>query len=269
MITRHKTPLYIGQIVATDLTSARAVLAHYDGVTNEYIEKHFGQVVTIDLSCFGGNPLVGVRSLDPDGGTRGCIATHYILAEFLVHLTIGEEAMILDRIPRGGYSRHMWIDSVVHRQRAASFAQNVDRLVREDCRDHGNNATEDFEEEESVATKTPREDLVKVKTCKGVHVTPPRYMDRVKKIHHDEEKGVTVVFWRSGEKTIVRRTADDKESIYAAVAAAYMKRLFGSTSAFHRGVDDLATRVERKKKDVDAPGDSEVEDVVYPWTSTK
>lgn len=229
MITRHKTPLYIGQIVATDLASARAVLAT-DGMNNEYIEKHFGQVVTIDLSCFDGNHLVGVRALDPDGGTRGCIATHYILAEYLVHLTIDEETMILARIPRGGYSRHMWIDSVAHRQRAAFFAQNVDRLVREDCRDHGNDAAEDFEEEESVATKTLRE-------------------DRIKKIHHDEEKGVTVVFWRSGEKTIVRRTAGDKESIYAAVAAAYMKRIFGSTSAFHRSVDELTTRVERKKKD--------------------
>ena len=44
----------------------------------------------------------------------------------------------------------------------------------------------------------------------------------------------TIVFWNDGTKTVVKREIDDEDDLYDAVANALAKKIFGSTSKFHR-----------------------------------
>ena len=48
----------------------------------------------------------------------------------------------------------------------------------------------------------------------------------------------TIVFWNDGTKTIVKREIDDEEDLYDAVANALAKKAFGSTSKFHKIVNE-------------------------------
>lgn len=61
----------------------------------------------------------------------------------------------------------------------------------------------------------------------------------VKKIIFNQK--ACIVFWEDGTKTVVKRKANDKFDKYAAVAQAIAKHQYGSTSAFHKMVDKLAT----------------------------
>lgn len=47
----------------------------------------------------------------------------------------------------------------------------------------------------------------------------------------------TIVFWNDGTKTVVKREIDDEDDLYDAVANALAKKIFGSTSKFHRIID--------------------------------
>lgn len=60
-----------------------------------------------------------------------------------------------------------------------------------------------------------------------------------------------IVIWRGGSKTIVKRKPDDPDDIYSAFAQAYMKRLCGSTTHFHKWLDRHIKIQEPKKKAVD------------------
>lgn len=66
----------------------------------------------------------------------------------------------------------------------------------------------------------------------------------IKQVYHDSVKKTTCVLWRDGTKTIVKLSENDADNVYAAVAAAYVKRCVGSTSKFHKMVDD--TVIEMK-----------------------
>lgn len=48
-----------------------------------------------------------------------------------------------------------------------------------------------------------------------------------------------IVFFKDGEKTVVKKMNSDADDIYSAVAQAVMKKMYGSTNAFHKFVDKL------------------------------
>lgn len=54
----------------------------------------------------------------------------------------------------------------------------------------------------------------------------------------------TVVFWKDGDKTTVRKASDEEENEYLAFCAALAKKIFGSNNA----VKKIAASVEVKKK---------------------
>ena len=47
----------------------------------------------------------------------------------------------------------------------------------------------------------------------------------------------TIVFWNDRTKTIVKRDNYDEDDLYDAVANALAKKIFGSTSKFHKTID--------------------------------
>lgn len=47
----------------------------------------------------------------------------------------------------------------------------------------------------------------------------------------------TIVFWNDRTKTIVKRDNYDEDDLYDAVANALAKKIFGSTSRFHKAID--------------------------------
>lgn len=51
---------------------------------------------------------------------------------------------------------------------------------------------------------------------------------------------VTIVFWRDGSKTMVRRSDDDKYDREAAVTYAIAKRMFGNNTRIHKEIDKFA-----------------------------
>ena len=57
----------------------------------------------------------------------------------------------------------------------------------------------------------------------------------------------TIVFWKDGTKTIVKRAPDEPESDYAAFTAALGIKLFGSNSALKRIVERTETQKPKKK----------------------
>ena len=56
----------------------------------------------------------------------------------------------------------------------------------------------------------------------------------------------TIVFWNDGTKTVVKCDIYDEYDLYDAVANALAKKIFGSTSKFHRIVDNKC-RTSKKK----------------------
>lgn len=60
--------------------------------------------------------------------------------------------------------------------------------------------------------------------------------------------GAVVVIFKDNNKVVVKRMAGDNDDIYSAVAQAVMKKVYGGTSAFHKTVDKLAIKQEKKVK---------------------
>ena len=58
----------------------------------------------------------------------------------------------------------------------------------------------------------------------------------------------TIVFWKDGTKTIVKRSPDEAESDYAAFTAALGIKCFGSNSALKRIVESTEVQDKKKKK---------------------
>lgn len=63
-----------------------------------------------------------------------------------------------------------------------------------------------------------------------------------------KSNNATIVFWKDGTKTIVKRSEDEEESDYAAFTAALSIKVFGSNSALKRIVG-RTERQQKKKKD--------------------
>lgn len=55
----------------------------------------------------------------------------------------------------------------------------------------------------------------------------------------------TIVFWNDGTKTVVKCDIHDKDDLYDAVANALAKKVFGSTSKFHRIIDKNIVRTRK------------------------
>lgn len=60
--------------------------------------------------------------------------------------------------------------------------------------------------------------------------------------------GVVVVIFKDNKKVVVKRMAGDNDDIYSAVAQAVMKKMYGGTATFHKTVDKLAVKQEKKVK---------------------
>lgn len=61
----------------------------------------------------------------------------------------------------------------------------------------------------------------------------------------------TIVFWPDGEKTIVKRAADEPDNDYAAFTAALGIKLFGSNSALKRMIERKTVQKKPKEKKQD------------------
>lgn len=59
---------------------------------------------------------------------------------------------------------------------------------------------------------------------------------------------VTIVFWKDGTKTMVRRAPDEEDNTYAAFTAALAIKLFGSNSALKRMLKEKVEVQKLKKK---------------------
>lgn len=57
----------------------------------------------------------------------------------------------------------------------------------------------------------------------------------------------TIVYFDDRDRVIVKKMGVDKDDLFSAVAQAYCKKVFGSTSAFHREVLDKLQVQEPKK----------------------
>lgn len=55
----------------------------------------------------------------------------------------------------------------------------------------------------------------------------------------------TIVFWNDGTKTVVKCDIHDEDDLYDAVANALAKKVFGSTSKFHRIIDKNIVRTRK------------------------
>ena len=60
--------------------------------------------------------------------------------------------------------------------------------------------------------------------------------------------GAVVVIFKDNNKVVVKRMVGDNDDIYSAVAQAVMKKVYGGTSAFHKTVDKLVVKQEKKVK---------------------
>lgn len=61
----------------------------------------------------------------------------------------------------------------------------------------------------------------------------------------------TVVFWRDGTKTVVKKAIDEEYSPYAAFTAALAIKVCGSNSAVKRIVKGSETQKSKKKRQID------------------
>ena len=58
----------------------------------------------------------------------------------------------------------------------------------------------------------------------------------------------TIVFWKDGTKTVVKRGSDEPDSGYAAFTAALGIKIFGSNSALKRIVSRTETQEKKERK---------------------
>ena len=91
------------------------------------------------------------------------------------------------------------------------------------------------------------------------YIDSPRAIRMTKVIWNDD---AVIVFWSDKSKTVVKRMDLDEDDIYAAVAQAVMKKLYGGTGFFHRHVDSVL-------KDYRAPVNSIKTYSVLPSTFSK
>lgn len=66
-------------------------------------------------------------------------------------------------------------------------------------------------------------------------------------IHHVIFNGpATIVFWKDGTKTVVKRKDGDSDNKHHAIMYATLKKMFGSTSAANKYMDRLIEEAESR-----------------------
>lgn len=76
-----------------------------------------------------------------------------------------------------------------------------------------------------------------------------KFAPRPKKIIYNESKGVTVVMWDDGTKTIVKCSENNQRDLYNAYCAAFAKKCYGTNSALKREIDKLTVYHGDKNKE--------------------
>ena len=76
-----------------------------------------------------------------------------------------------------------------------------------------------------------------------------KFTPRPKKIIYNESKGVTVVLWEDGTKTIVKCSESNQRDLYNAYCAAFAKKCYGTNSALKREIDKLTVYHGDKNKE--------------------
>ena len=76
-----------------------------------------------------------------------------------------------------------------------------------------------------------------------------KFTPRPKKIIYNESKGVTVVLWEDGTKTIVKCSENNQRDLYNAYCAAFAKKCYGTNSALKREIDKLTVYHGDKNKE--------------------
>ena len=76
-----------------------------------------------------------------------------------------------------------------------------------------------------------------------------KFTPRPKKIIYNESKGVTVVLWEDGTKTVVKCSENNQRDLYNAYCAAFAKKCYGTNSALKREIDKLTVYHGDKNKE--------------------
>lgn len=76
-----------------------------------------------------------------------------------------------------------------------------------------------------------------------------KFAPRPKKIIYNESKGVTVVLWEDGTKTVVKCSESNQRDLYNAYCAAFAKKCYGTNSALKREIDKLTVYHGDKSKE--------------------
>lgn len=109
-------------------------------------------------------------------------------------------------------------------------------------------------------------------------VAVPSKTAQILKVISDPKKKIVVVLFTDGSKEIVKCSAEDEFDVYVGVAIAEARHKYGTTSKFHKIVDDVLTIVKTKKakkkiKPVPmgpiAPGQEPVRRLRKPRTTNK
>lgn len=71
---------------------------------------------------------------------------------------------------------------------------------------------------------------------------------KIDKIKVNPAKNATTVLWTDGTATVVKRSEDDPDDLYFAVASAMAIKFYGSNSQFKKVINDKTEYYEPKKK---------------------
>ena len=69
----------------------------------------------------------------------------------------------------------------------------------------------------------------------NINIRPLDSLFEIKKVI--QNGNATIVFWADKTKTVVKRKEYDDNDVYAAVAQALAKKIYGSTGIFHKIID--------------------------------
>lgn len=99
-------------------------------------------------------------------------------------------------------------------------------------------------------TSTYKGPLREITEAKCIYA-PPAPEDPVEKVYFNEEKGVTVVIWKEGAKTILTCAPGEKFDREKAIALAFMKRYFRNRGAYNEVLKKwvASDEISNEKKD--------------------
>lgn len=83
---------------------------------------------------------------------------------------------------------------------------------------------------------------------KGIKIGYFNPAPKIDKIKVNPAKNATTVLWSDGTATVVKRSEDDPDDLYFAVASAMAIKFYGSNSQFKKVINDKTEYYEPKKK---------------------